>query len=148
MPKIFLIKNRLHQQQLRLLESQHPSKSPPPGSGKDSPLGTSEPLSLIVNKDQCSCAHETIRMRKTRCRWPVTGDHHALQLGYLASMLGNGVAPLQSHRDLRFRAKVTQRDLQLKSAVSDLRDGQGDRAGIRIPPWHGGEERWGINRRT
>ncbi|XP_036145312.1 transcriptional regulator ovo isoform X2 [Monomorium pharaonis] len=51
MPKIFLIKNRLHQQQLRL-ESQHPSKSPPPGSGKDSPLGSSEPLSLIVNKDQ------------------------------------------------------------------------------------------------
>lgn len=52
MPKIFLIKNRLHQQQLRLLESQHLSKSPPPGSGKDSPLGSSEPLSLIVNKDQ------------------------------------------------------------------------------------------------
>ncbi|CAL1675301.1 unnamed protein product [Lasius platythorax] len=52
MPKIFLIKNRLHQQQLRLLESQHPSKSPPLGSGKDSPLGSSEPLSLIVNKDQ------------------------------------------------------------------------------------------------
>ncbi|XP_012217240.1 transcriptional regulator ovo isoform X2 [Linepithema humile] len=52
MPKIFLIKNRLHQQQLRLLESTHPSKSPPLGSGKDSPLGSSEPLSLIVNKDQ------------------------------------------------------------------------------------------------
>ncbi|TGZ47085.1 hypothetical protein DBV15_10710 [Temnothorax longispinosus] len=52
MPKIFLIKNRLHQQQLRLLESQHLSKSPPLGSGKDSPLGSSEPLSLIVNKDQ------------------------------------------------------------------------------------------------
>ncbi|XP_072756014.1 uncharacterized protein [Anoplolepis gracilipes] len=51
MPKIFLIKNRLHQQ-LRLLESQHTSKSPPLGSGKDSPFGSSEPLSLIVNKDQ------------------------------------------------------------------------------------------------
>ncbi|KAH0949308.1 hypothetical protein HN011_006154 [Eciton burchellii] len=51
MPKIFLIKNRLHQQQLRLQESQHLSKSPP--LGKDSPLGSSEPLSLIVNKDQC-----------------------------------------------------------------------------------------------
>ncbi|XP_074109187.1 uncharacterized protein LOC141533955 isoform X2 [Cotesia typhae] len=49
MPKIFLIKNRLHQQQLRLLEAQHLSKSPP--SGKDSPL-TTEPLSLIVNKHQ------------------------------------------------------------------------------------------------
>ncbi|KYN18377.1 hypothetical protein ALC57_09318 [Trachymyrmex cornetzi] len=136
MPKIFLIKNRLHQQQLRLLESQHPSKSPPPGSGKDSPLGTSEPLSLIVNKDQCSCAHEIIRMmRETRCRWPVTADlTNVLQLGYLASMLGNGVAPLESN--LRFRAKVTQREL--KPAVSDLRDGQGDH----------GEERWGIDRRT
>lgn len=53
MPKIFLLKNRLHQQQQRLLEAQHLSKSPPPGSGKDSPLGGSEPLSLIVNKHQC-----------------------------------------------------------------------------------------------
>lgn len=53
MPKIFLIKNRLHQQQQGLLEAQHLSKSPPPGSGKDSPLGSSEPLSLIVNKHQC-----------------------------------------------------------------------------------------------
>ncbi|XP_076278075.1 uncharacterized protein LOC143207983 isoform X3 [Lasioglossum baleicum] len=52
MPKIFLIKNRLHQQQLRLLEAQHLGKSPPPCSGKESPLGTSEPLSLIVNKHQ------------------------------------------------------------------------------------------------
>ncbi|XP_012279999.1 transcriptional regulator ovo isoform X2 [Orussus abietinus] len=51
MPKIFLIKNRLHQQQLRLLEAQHLSKSPPP-SGKESPLGGAEPLSLIVNKHQ------------------------------------------------------------------------------------------------
>ncbi|KAI4495180.1 hypothetical protein M0804_001381 [Polistes exclamans] len=52
MPKIFLIKNRLHQQQLRLLEAQHVGKSPSPCSGKESPLGTSEPLSLIVNKHQ------------------------------------------------------------------------------------------------
>ncbi|XP_053971573.1 transcriptional regulator ovo isoform X1 [Hylaeus volcanicus] len=52
MPKIFLIKNRLHQQQLRLLEAQHLGKSPPPCSGKESPLGSSEPLSLIVNKHQ------------------------------------------------------------------------------------------------
>lgn len=53
MPKIFLIKNRLHQQQLRLLEAQHLGKSPPPCSGKESPLGSAEPLSLIVNKHQC-----------------------------------------------------------------------------------------------
>ncbi|XP_066582214.1 transcriptional regulator ovo-like isoform X2 [Prorops nasuta] len=52
MPKIFLIKNRLHQQQLRLLEAQHLGKSPPPNSGKESPLSSSEPLSLIVNKHQ------------------------------------------------------------------------------------------------
>ncbi|XP_051173001.1 transcriptional regulator ovo isoform X2 [Leptopilina boulardi] len=52
MPKIFLIKNRLHQQQLKLLEAQHSGKSPPHGGGKDSPLGGSEPLSLIVNKHQ------------------------------------------------------------------------------------------------
>ncbi|XP_058798797.1 transcriptional regulator ovo-like isoform X2 [Phymastichus coffea] len=68
MPKIFLIKNRLHQQQLRLLEAQHLSKSPPPpGSGhhhvivKDvspPPIAptrspsTQEPLSLIVSKHQ------------------------------------------------------------------------------------------------
>jgi len=53
------------------------------------------------------------------------------------------VAPLESYRNLRFRAKVTQRDLQLKPAVSDLCDGQGDRAGIRISPCSG-EEWWGI----
>ncbi|XP_031783461.1 AT-rich interactive domain-containing protein 1B isoform X3 [Nasonia vitripennis] len=53
MPKIFLIKNRLHQQQLRLLEAQHLGKSPPSsGGGKESPLGGAEPLSLIVNKHQ------------------------------------------------------------------------------------------------
>ncbi|XP_043267556.1 transcriptional regulator ovo isoform X2 [Venturia canescens] len=52
MPKIFLLKNSLLAQQQRLLEAQHLSKSPPPGSGKDSPLGGSEPLSLIVNKHQ------------------------------------------------------------------------------------------------
>ncbi|KAF7406338.1 hypothetical protein HZH68_005707 [Vespula germanica] len=59
MPKIFLIKNRLHQQQLRLLEAQHVGKSPSPCSGKESPLGSSEPLSLIVNKHQCvtDCSH-------------------------------------------------------------------------------------------
>ncbi|XP_011298896.1 uncharacterized protein ovo isoform X2 [Fopius arisanus] len=51
MPKILWLKERLHQQQLRLLEAQHLSKSPPPGSGKESPLG-SEPISLIVNKHQ------------------------------------------------------------------------------------------------
>lgn len=53
MPKIFRIKDWLHQQQLRLLEAQHLSKSPPPDSGKESPLGSAEPLSLIVNKHQC-----------------------------------------------------------------------------------------------
>ncbi|KAK1129296.1 hypothetical protein K0M31_020422 [Melipona bicolor] len=54
MPKIFLIKNRLHQQQLRLLEAQHLGKSPPPCNDKGSPLDSeSEPLSLIVNKHQC-----------------------------------------------------------------------------------------------
>lgn len=58
MPKIFLIKNRLHQQQLKLLESQKRDTSndneshnagealTPPGS----PLSDCQPLSLIVNK--------------------------------------------------------------------------------------------------
>ncbi|EZA59848.1 hypothetical protein X777_16050 [Ooceraea biroi] len=55
MPKIFLIKNRLHQQQLRLLESQHLGKNVSLGSARDNPLDSSapQPLSLIVNKDQC-----------------------------------------------------------------------------------------------
>ncbi|XP_060812593.1 transcriptional regulator ovo isoform X2 [Bombus pascuorum] len=44
MPKIFLIKNRLHQQQLRLLEAHH--------AGKNSSTNGAEPLSLIVNKHQ------------------------------------------------------------------------------------------------
>jgi hypothetical protein len=51
MPKIFLIKNRLHQQQLRLLESQKRETDggeslTPPGS----PLSDCQPVSLVVNK--------------------------------------------------------------------------------------------------
>ncbi|XP_075213002.1 uncharacterized protein LOC142319518 isoform X2 [Lycorma delicatula] len=49
MPKIFLIKNRLLQQQLKLLETQknRDETLTPPGS----PLSDSQPLSLIVNKN-------------------------------------------------------------------------------------------------
>lgn len=48
MPKIFLIKDRLQQQQLRLLEQQ---KNQNDGSSSLlSPLSDSQPLSLIVNK--------------------------------------------------------------------------------------------------
>lgn len=52
MPKIFLIKNRLHQQQLRLLESQ---KRDTDGGGESltppgSPLSDCQPVSLVVNK--------------------------------------------------------------------------------------------------
>lgn len=47
MPKIFLIKNRLHQQQLRLLESQNAiaNKAGDLNAGLDQ-----QPLSLIVHK--------------------------------------------------------------------------------------------------
>lgn len=58
MPKIFLIKNRLHQQQLRLLESQNAAATKNElatsgtGGGTGSVLGdnTQQPLSLIVHK--------------------------------------------------------------------------------------------------
>lgn len=46
MPKIFLIKNRLHQQQLRLLESQNSLHS----KDEDRLLSGVEPLSLISRK--------------------------------------------------------------------------------------------------
>lgn len=47
MPKIFLIKNRLHQQQLRLLESQNAANN------KNDLLGDDQkPLSLIVQKKE------------------------------------------------------------------------------------------------
>lgn len=45
MPKIFLIKTRLHQQQLRLLESQNSLHSK-----DDDRLLSGEPLSLISRK--------------------------------------------------------------------------------------------------
>lgn len=48
MPKIFLIKNRLHQQQLKLLESQN-------GQNKTGDLNGAleqQPLSLIVQKKE------------------------------------------------------------------------------------------------
>ncbi|XP_039278540.1 transcriptional regulator ovo isoform X2 [Nilaparvata lugens] len=51
MPKIFLIKNRLHLQQLKLLESQkNREESSPTLSPPGSPLSDSQPLSLIVNR--------------------------------------------------------------------------------------------------
>ncbi|KAJ1530527.1 hypothetical protein ONE63_005417 [Megalurothrips usitatus] len=58
MPKIFLIKNRLHQQQLRLAEAQKRADGPADGSGISlSPPGSplsyqdAQPLPLIVSKD-------------------------------------------------------------------------------------------------
>ncbi|XP_046673297.1 transcriptional regulator ovo-like isoform X1 [Homalodisca vitripennis] len=53
MPKIFLIKDRLLQQQLKLLDQQkhHNEGLTPPGS----PLSDSQPLSLIVNKRPSDC---------------------------------------------------------------------------------------------
>lgn len=53
MPKIFLIKNRLHQQQLRLQESQSllvnkDDQALCPGS----PLDESEPLPLVAKRDK------------------------------------------------------------------------------------------------
>lgn len=45
MPKIFLIKNRLHQQQLKLLESQNAT-----AQKNDLGIGDSQPLPLIVQK--------------------------------------------------------------------------------------------------
>lgn len=47
MPKIFLIKNRLHQQQQRLNESQNATNAK---SELGNILGDSQPLSLIVQK--------------------------------------------------------------------------------------------------
>ncbi|KAK5643620.1 hypothetical protein RI129_007465 [Pyrocoelia pectoralis] len=49
MPKIFLIKNRLHQQQLRLLESQNAATTK---SGDILGSGDPQPLSLIVQKKE------------------------------------------------------------------------------------------------
>lgn len=64
MPKIFLIKNRLHQQQLRLQEAQHGGKNvldiAATGDGRGSP----EPLSLIVQKKEegkdCDAARQRL----------------------------------------------------------------------------------------
>ncbi|KAJ4443004.1 hypothetical protein ANN_04653 [Periplaneta americana] len=58
MPKIFLIKNRLHLQQQRLLETQKRPSGPgdgggaltPPGSPLSPPDAACQPLSLIVHK--------------------------------------------------------------------------------------------------
>ncbi|KAK7864632.1 hypothetical protein R5R35_012407 [Gryllus longicercus] len=61
MPKIFLIKNRLHLQQQRLLESQKRSEDAltPPGS----PLSDCQPLPLIVNRtaDRAQCKQDEER---------------------------------------------------------------------------------------
>ena len=67
MPKIFLIKNRLHQQQLKLLEAHGKSShnnSPlsssiknNTNSGYNNPEPSHEPLSLIVDKDKQQCEY-------------------------------------------------------------------------------------------
>lgn len=49
MPKIFLIKNRLHQQQLKLLESQNATANK---SGELNAALEQQPLSLIVQKKE------------------------------------------------------------------------------------------------
>lgn len=58
MPKIFLIKNRLHQQQLRLLESQNLLAAKDDlvlGNNTGSGDGHNEPLSLVSrNRDRNS----------------------------------------------------------------------------------------------
>jgi hypothetical protein len=57
MPKIFLIKNRLHQQQLRLLESQNlliakdDDRLNPLGTTSPPPPSNNEPLSLVSRKN-------------------------------------------------------------------------------------------------
>lgn len=51
MPKIFLLKNRLHQQQLKL-QQQHQLNNKSPILGA-SPLDCNEPLSLTIGKNTC-----------------------------------------------------------------------------------------------
>lgn len=53
MPKIFLIKDRLHQQQLKLLEAQKQRVDPVEESFASpvSPLSPDQPLSLIIPKN-------------------------------------------------------------------------------------------------
>lgn len=54
MPKIFLIKNRLHQQQLRLQESQSllANKGDEQTLCPGSPLDESEPIPLVARRDK------------------------------------------------------------------------------------------------
>ncbi|XP_069691064.1 transcriptional regulator ovo-like isoform X2 [Periplaneta americana] len=67
MPKIFLIKNRLHLQQQRLLETQKRPSGPgdgggaltPPGSPLSPPDAACQPLSLIVHKTAERCKQTT-----------------------------------------------------------------------------------------
>lgn len=56
-------------------------------------------------------------------------------------------SPLEN-RNLRFRETVAQRDVNPLSVIAHgARDGQGDRAGIRISSWHAGTV-GGIDRRS
>ncbi|RZF43933.1 hypothetical protein LSTR_LSTR016093 [Laodelphax striatellus] len=70
MPKIFLIKNRLHLQQLKLLETQKNRDESVSLSPPGSPLNEPQPLSLIVNKSVesllISCFSEDTLNRRSR----------------------------------------------------------------------------------
>lgn len=65
MPKIFLIKNRLHQQQLRLQESQSllVNKGDEQALCPGSPLDESEPLPLVARRDKKDGKLSVIRSR-------------------------------------------------------------------------------------
>ncbi|XP_019868805.2 transcriptional regulator ovo-like isoform X2 [Aethina tumida] len=89
MPKIFLIKNRLHQQQLRLQESQNATSNK-----QELLIGDSQPLSLIVQKKDEKESSEDLRKTKT----PPPEDKRPQEptRRFKSSILGGGV-PYSGH---------------------------------------------------
>lgn len=71
MPKIFLIKNRLHQQQLRLLEAQNGA-----ANKNELDIGDSQPLPLVVQKKEGKRPEIQFR-RASQSKRETNGDFNA-----------------------------------------------------------------------
>ncbi|RZF39020.1 hypothetical protein LSTR_LSTR008610 [Laodelphax striatellus] len=98
MPKIFLIKNRLHLQQLKLLETQKNRDESVSLSPPGSPLNEPQPLSLIVNKSVRNSSDDEERgARGERCGGE--GGPQAPRR-FISSILGGDVPYAGSHHIL------------------------------------------------
>ncbi|CAH0560687.1 unnamed protein product [Brassicogethes aeneus] len=101
MPKIFLIKDRLQQQQLRLQESQNATQNKRDLVIGAAPNQDTQPLSLIVHKKN---NESPIRPQKSKTPQPEVEDKKGKPFRFKSSILGGGI-PYGGHVSTRAERK-------------------------------------------